>query len=62
MNSEVFVCRCVPYVPDPENTEILKNALKIYLRFGKRIDALRTAIMLNDRKQIAEIFFGCPDS
>lgn len=51
----------MPYVPDPENMELLKAALKIYIQFDKRLDALRTAIVINDRKQLLEIFFQTDD-
>jgi len=50
---------CVPYVPEPENTQLLKTALSIYRKFKKFPDALACAIQLNDQALIKEIFLAC---
>ena len=52
---------CVPYVPDPENTTLLKTALEIFRKFDKYPQALRLALQLNDPKLILEIFQDCKE-
>ena len=52
---------CVPYVPDPENTNLLKTAMGIYRKFDKYPEALRCAIQLNDMATVEEIFSSCKD-
>ncbi|XP_054160152.1 26S proteasome non-ATPase regulatory subunit 2-like [Oppia nitens] len=57
----LYLTSCVPFVPDPENTSLLKTALTIFLKFNKYSEALRLAMQLNDLKQIVAIFKQCPD-
>ena len=52
---------CVPYVPDPENTNLLKTAMGIYRKFDKYPESLRCAIQLNDMATVEEIFSSCKD-
>ena len=52
---------CVPYVPHPENDELLHAALGIYRRFNQYSDALLVAIQLNDMVLIREVYDSCPD-
>lgn len=52
---------CIPYVPDPENTNLLKTALGIYRKFNQYADALFVAIQLNDIDLIKEIYESCLD-
>ena len=52
---------CVPYVPDPENTNLLKTSLAIFRKFQQYPQALRVALMLNDMTLIQEIFNSCKD-
>jgi len=59
------VCRyltsCVPYVPEPENTNLLHAALKLFRKFEEYPQALRLALQINDAALVMEIFTGCPD-
>lgn len=54
-------CSCVKYVPEPEDTILLKTSLDIYKKFHQYSHALRLALMLNDHALIREIFLECPD-
>ncbi|GAB6029032.1 26S proteasome non-ATPase regulatory subunit 2 [Chamberlinius hualienensis] len=58
----LYLISCVPYVPDPENTNLVKTALNIFRKYNKYPDALRLAMMLNDIRLIEEIFTSCTDS
>ena len=51
-----FCCSCVPYVPEPEDRNLMKTALSIYRKFDKWPDAMICAISLNDMDLIKEIF------
>lgn len=57
----LYMSSCVPYVPDPENTNLLKTCLNIFLKFKKYPDALRLAMQLGDISQIKAIMHGCED-
>ncbi len=52
---------CVPYVPEPEDSILLRTAYKLYLKFQQDNLALRCAIQLNDMDLIKEVFNGCKD-
>ena len=52
---------CVPYVPDPENTTLLRTSLSLYRKFHKYPEALRCAIQINDTDLVHEIFNSCKD-
>lgn len=56
-----FVCSCVPYVPEPENTNLLRTSLGLYRKFKKYPEAMRCAIQLQDMTIIEEIFTSCND-
>jgi len=56
-----LACSCVPYVPDPENTNLLKTCLAIFRKFKRYPESIRLAIQLNDMDLITEIFTTCPD-
>src|SRR5690348_12073016 len=36
-------CSCVPYVPDPENTTLIRTAYDLCMKHDAKIDALRCA-------------------
>ena len=59
------VCRyltsCVPYVPEPENTNLLQAALKLFRKFEEYPQALRLALQINDTNLVQEIFTECND-
>ena len=52
---------CVAYVPEPENTNLLKTALELYRKFNRFPDALLCAVQLNDMDLVKEIFLSCKD-
>ena len=58
----LYLQGCVPYVPDPENVNLLKTALKLSRKFEQYTQAMRLAMMLNDIPLIEEIITTCPDN
>lgn len=57
----LYLVSCVPYVPDPENTNLLKCALQIFRKFEQYPQALRLALQLNEKSLVREIFLDCKD-
>jgi len=53
--------RCVNYVPDPEDRQILEAVLAIYRRLELLPDALTVALRMNDISVAKEIFENCTD-
>lgn len=58
----IFLYSCVAYVPDPENTNLLKTSLNIFRKFNRYPEALRLAMMLNNVQLVEEIFMDCKDA
>ena len=54
-----FCFSCVKYVPEPEDTQLLKCALELYLQFEQYPDALNIAIQLNDLDMVKDILKLC---
>lgn len=52
----LYLRSVVPFVPDPENTNILKTILNIFLKFNKLTEAARVAMQLQDNDCVQEIF------
>ncbi|KAI9554984.1 hypothetical protein GHT06_020273 [Daphnia sinensis] len=57
----LYLSSCVPYVPDPENVNLLKTALSIFRKFQQWPQALRLALQINDHSLIEETFLACKD-
>jgi 26S proteasome regulatory subunit N1 len=57
----LYLVSCVPYVPDPENTNLLTTALNIFKKFKQFPQAMRLALQLNDKAIVEELFNSCPD-
>ena len=57
----LYLVSCVPFVPDPENTNLLKTALQIFRKFSQYPQAMRLALQLNDREIVEELFNSCKD-
>jgi len=57
----LYLVSCVPYVPDPENTNLLHTALNIFKQFKQYPQAMRLALQLNDKLIVEELFNSCPD-
>ena len=58
----LYLTSCIPYVPDPENTNLLKTALSIFRKFKQFPHAIRLALQLNDHQLVKEIFMECKDA
>lgn len=56
-----YLTSCSNYLPEPENTEILRVTMQIYRKMQQLPDALRLAIKLNEPAIIEEIYTGCED-
>ena len=52
-------CSCVSYVPEPEDSTLLKTALHIFRKFDRQPEAMKLAIQLNDVDLIKDIFVSC---
>lgn len=57
----LFFPSCVSYVPEPENSALLRCALNIFRKFNRYPEALRLALMLNDVELVENIFTSCKD-
>uniref|UniRef100_A0A9J8BFM1 26S proteasome non-ATPase regulatory subunit 2 n=1 Tax=Cyprinus carpio carpio TaxID=630221 RepID=A0A9J8BFM1_CYPCA len=57
----LYLTSCVSYVPEPENSALLKCALSIFRKFNRYPEALRLALMLNDVELVENIFTSCKD-
>ena len=57
----LYLVSCVPFVPEPENTNLLKTAFKIFRKFNQYPQALRLALQLNDKQLVEELFNSCTD-
>lgn len=57
----LYLQSCVPYVPDPENVNLLRCALNLFKKFKQYTQAMRLALQLNETKTIEDVFINCPD-
>merc|ERR1719445_1633851 len=57
----LYLVSCVPFVPDPENTNLLKTAFQTFRKFGQYPQAMRLALQLNDKEMVEDLFNSCPD-
>lgn len=57
----LYLQSCVPYVPDPENVNLLRCALNLFKKFNQYTQAMRLALQLNETETIKEVFINCPD-
>lgn len=57
----LYLLSCSPLTPDPDNQILIRTAKDIYLKFSKRFEALRCAVMLNDLGMIRDIFLSTED-
>lgn len=58
----LYLTSCVPYVPEPENTNLLKTSLSIFRKFGRYPESMRLAMQLNDLTIMGELFKECKDT
>lgn len=57
----LYLTSCVPYVPEPEDKNLLRTALNLYYKFEVYPLALRCAVQMNDMELILEVFTNCKD-
>lgn len=57
----LYLSSCANYVPEPEDTQILKVTLEIYRKMKQWPNALRLALRLNDMETAKEIFNSCEE-
>uniref|UniRef100_A0A8D3CL11 26S proteasome non-ATPase regulatory subunit 2 n=1 Tax=Scophthalmus maximus TaxID=52904 RepID=A0A8D3CL11_SCOMX len=57
----LYLTSCVSYVPEPENSALLRCALNIFRKFNRHPEALRLALILNDVELVENIFTSCKD-
>lgn len=55
----LYLTSCVAYVPEPEDSQLLKTTLGIFRKFDRYPEAMRLAIQLNDISLVEEIFKSC---
>merc|ERR1712106_1227589 len=58
----LYLVSCVPFVPEPENTNLLTTALSIFRKFKQYPQAMRLALQLNDKDLVEDVFNSCSDS
>merc|ERR1712117_152414 len=58
----LYLVSCVPFVPEPENTNLLKTAFQIFRKFDQYPQAMRLALQLNDKKMVEDLFNSCSDA
>ncbi|XP_033638428.1 26S proteasome non-ATPase regulatory subunit 2-like [Asterias rubens] len=58
----LYLTSCVNYVPEPEDSILLRTALGIFRKFNRYPEAMRLAIQLNDMELVEDIFTTCKDS
>lgn len=57
----LYLLSCVPYVPEPEDTVLLKIVFELYLKFTQYLLAMRCAIQLNDMDLVQQVMRECKD-
>ena len=58
----LYLTSCVKYVAEPENTNLLKCAYKIYRKFDKLPDAMRLSMCLNDTPLMIDVLESAPST
>ncbi|KAG7091885.1 hypothetical protein E1B28_008286 [Marasmius oreades] len=51
-----YMSRCVSFLPPPDDIAFLQTMYKVYMKFQKFPEAICTAIRLNDRNSVREVF------
>lgn len=51
----LYLLGCVPYVPEPEDTVLLKTVFDLYIKFNQDVLAMRCAIQLNDMDLVQKV-------
>jgi hypothetical protein len=58
----LYLKSCADYVPEPEDTQVLRVTLEIYKKLNRYPAALHMSIRLNDVNEIRSIYESCPDA
>lgn len=57
----LYLLSCVSYVPEPEDTILLKTVFGLYMKFNQDLLAMRCAIQLNDMDLVQQVMRECKD-
>ncbi|KAI3425164.1 hypothetical protein D9Q98_008935 [Chlorella vulgaris] len=57
----LYLLGCHAYLPEPDDSAVVRTAFNIYRKVGKHSDALRMALKLGSRELAAEAFGACDD-
>ena len=55
----LYLTSCSAYLPEPEDADVLRLAMQLYLKHSKYHDALRVALRLNSRPDAEAAFAAC---
>lgn len=56
-----YLLSIAQYLPEPDDTEVLRVAFQIYMKEAQRFDAMRVALKIGDAKLIHEVFDSCTE-
>lgn len=57
----LYLLGCVPYVPEPEDSVLLRTVFDLYLKFNQDLLAMRCAVQLNDTDLVQQVMRECKD-
>jgi len=57
----LYLIGCSKYVPDPQDTEILRICTSLYLKVNQYPDAMRIAVRIGDAELIKSTYEACAD-
>lgn len=57
----LYLIGCAKYVPDPQDSEILRICVDMYRKVAQYPDALRVAIRIGDAELIRSVYQACED-
>jgi len=57
----LYLLSCVPFVPEPQDTELQHICLKLFRKFDQYPQAMQMALKLNDLELIQEVFLSAED-
>lgn len=56
-----YIIACTPYLPEPENKNILYSVLDLSIKYKSYIESLYVALILQDLNIVQKIFYLCND-
>jgi 26S proteasome regulatory subunit N1 len=57
----LYLLSCVPFVAEPEDTQLLRTCLSIFRKFSKWPQAMQMALKLNEMDAIKAVFRDCTE-